>query len=457
MFDIEQNRELLTNVFSSFQTQLHIYQKMYRYYMGVTDTTISKYNLCGDYINDNMIMDADTIGYYSYMNDRSKQKIGNNYIKKFIKEEVSYSVGNNVTYTSVSGDENIVDIIQYNTAHWKEDHESTLAKNMLIYGLAYELYYINYENEFCSQIVSPRHGIACTNDKGNIVFFLHITKQSFDEKLLIDLYTDDEIIHLDETFTEIDKREINIFGVVPVGIAELSEEGWLDTIYNDIKGLQDSFEINLSDISSEITEYRNAYLSFQNAQISDLDLPEMKQKGIICLKDNGKAEWLIKNINDSFVQNTLNCIEDKMYKLTAHINTNEAMQSNTSSLALRTRLISLEEKCKLNEKALTNCIKTRLKLLFIFLNKLKSTVYDYKTVGIKYTANIPSDDLISSQIIATLGDKLSLETGLAQLSFIDNPKEEIEKILAERKILEPTLDEPATNIDNQNDSISKGE
>ncbi len=30
-----------------------------------------------------------------------------------------------------------------------------------------------------------------------------------------------------------------------------------------------------------------------------------------------------KNINDTFIQNTLNTLEDKMYQLSSHINHNE--------------------------------------------------------------------------------------------------------------------------------------
>lgn len=75
LFNVEENRELLGKVFGAFQTSLHIYQKMYRYYCGVTDTNGSEYALYGDGLNDSVIMDADAIGNYSYMNDRSKQKI----------------------------------------------------------------------------------------------------------------------------------------------------------------------------------------------------------------------------------------------------------------------------------------------------------------------------------------------------------------------------------------------
>ena len=62
----------------------------------------------------------------------------------------------------------------------------------------------------------------------------------------------------------------------------------------------------------------------------------MKKLGILQLPNNSgdkaDANWLIKNINDTFIQNTLNRYEDTMYQLACHINHNEKMQSNLSGV-----------------------------------------------------------------------------------------------------------------------------
>lgn len=435
LFNVAENKELLEKVFARFQMQWQIYQKMYFYYMGITDTgkafNSSQAGAYDDPMIDNFI-DSEGAGNYNFVNDRFNNRVNTNFIKRFIKEEVSYSVGNDITYISRSSDDAIVEMLKYNLAHWKEDHDSNLAKNMLIYSTAYELYYINKKGEFCSRVISPRHAFAYTDNCGEVIFFLHIFREMFDPKMYIDIYTENEIIHCNETFAEISERQLHTFGEVPIGIAELSEEGWLDSVYHDIKTLQDAYETNLSDISQEITEFRNAYLAFKNAQVDETDLPKMKEQGIIQFKGDGDAKFLIKEINDTFIQNTLTTLQELMYKLAAHIDTNEKATSNTSSLALRAKLISLEEKCKLNQKALSNCIKKRNLMLFHFLNNLKSTKYDYRDIKIKYTPNIPSDDFIVAQMIAQLGDKLSTETGVAQLSFVDNPKQELANIKKEQ-------------------------
>lgn len=403
------NLELIKKAYDNWLYDLWEYNKAYEYYKGNTDAMLN----------------------YKMITKRSNNKAGTNFLKKFIKEEVSYSVGNDITYISKSSNTDMINNIYYNLAHWKEDHDSTLAKNMLLYGTAYEIYYIS-NKELNARIVSPRNGFAIKDNTDNLLYFVHC--YILNDKEYIDIYDNKCIYHLDGQFNQIKDPTPHIFGIVPVGIAELSEEGIKDTLFNDIKGLQDSYETNLSDISNEISDFRTAYLKMTGCQIDKEQAEQMKQMGIINIKDSsGDASWLIKNINDSFIQNTLSTIEDKMYQLTSHINHNEAMQSNVSGVALRSRLISLEEKCKLNQRALTNCIKTRIKVLFIYLKVMFNKNYDYRDIKVKFTPNIPQDDLTTAQIISQLGDKLSLETGLSQLSFIENSKNEIDKIKNEQE------------------------
>ncbi|WP_017416038.1 phage portal protein [Clostridium tunisiense] len=114
----------------------------------------------------------------------------------------------------------------------------------------------------------------------------------------------------------------------------------------------------------------------------------------------GDASWLIKNINDTFIQNTLDRYEDIMYQIACHINHNEKLQPNLSGITLRSRLILLENKCNLEIKARKNMVKNRIRFLFIYLNLKKNKNYDFKDVKAIYTRNIPSDDLATAQMLS---------------------------------------------------------
>lgn len=412
--DNPEHLKLVKKAYGSYWIFKNIYEKMYRYYKG----------------------DTDAIRKYLFLTERSNLKINLNYIKKFIKEEVAYTLGNDITYESRTDNENVVRDIEYYTAHWNELHDTDLMKYLIIFTKVYELYYIDDNADFCSKIIKPTDGYAYYDESSKkILFFIHVFKNDFDTiNSYIDVYTADKIYHFDGKFNEIADPTQNIFGEVPVSIGELTEEGYDDSLYKDLKGLQDAFETNLSDIGNEISDFRNAYLLFKNSQVDEDDIPNMKRLGVLQLPgEKADASWLIKNINDTFIQNTLDRYEDTMYQLACHINHNESLQSNLSGVALRSRLIVLENKCSLEIKSHKNIVKNRLRFLFKYLDIKKNKNYDYKDVKALYTPNIPTDDLSTAQMLSQMPEGvISKDTSRGLFSFINNKVVEAEKIKKEQ-------------------------
>jgi SPP1 family phage portal protein len=390
--------------------------------------------------------ETDALQNYQMITKRANTKVNCNFIQKFINEEASYCCGNKITYSSHTDNSDVIEDLRINFRHWKEKHNKELCKQSLIFNEAYELYYIDSDGLFNTLICTPLDSYILQDDFGNIQLFIRFFTKKFDETKTIyaDVYTSDDITHytvIGNEFSQIQdsKSDANVFGRVPVSLVEIGTIS--ESLYSIIKGLQDGYETNISDMVNEISDFRNAYLVFMNCKLNEIpdengetDLDKMKKLGVMQLPgDKANAKWLIKEINDSFVQNTLNTLEDKMYQLASHINNNEKLVSNTSSLALRNRLIALEEKCTNNIQALTDCIKIRLKFLFIYLKIKQEKEYDWKDIDIKITPNIPTDDLMTSQIISQLNGKLSTKTGLAQLSFVDNVDNEMKELEKENK------------------------
>lgn len=404
---------LVKKVCGSYWVFKNIYEKMYRYYKG----------------------DTDAIRKYLFITERSNLKINTNFIKKFIKEEVAYTLGNDITYESRTDDKNVINDIEYYTAHWNELHDSDLMKYLDIFTRVYELYFIDDNADFCSKIIKPTEGYAYYDKaSGKVLFFVHAFKNDFETTInYIDVYTANYIYHFDGKFNEIAKPTPNMFSEVPVTIGILSDEDYEDSLYKDMKGLQDAFETNLSDIGNEISDFRNAYLLFKGAQVDEEKIPDMKKLGVIQFPQaGGDAAWLVKNINDSFIQNTLDRYEDTMYQLACHINHNEKLQSNLSGVALRSRLIALENKCSLLIKAHKNMVKNRLKFLFEYLDVKKNKTYDYKDIKALYTPNVPSDDLSTAQMLAQVPEgTISKDTSRGLFSFVNNKVSEAEKVKKE--------------------------
>jgi len=406
------DKELLKKAYKDFRSIRSKYKNMEDYYKGETDAMRN----------------------YKMLTKRSNNRVSTNYIQNFIDEEVSYSVGNDAKYISRSGDSNVAEEVKYYLSGLSQAHDINLLEKMLISSISYEIYHVDKNGDFGARIVSATDGYVILDDSGKVKYFLHQYTRQLDDTVYLDVYDEDFIYHYNNKFEEVKPKRKHIFGEVPVGVAtyNIEEDSRHKTIYGLIKNIQDSYETNFSDISNEISDFRNAYLTFNGAQVDEEDLPRMKELGILQIGEGGEVKWLIKNVNDGFIQNTLSKLEENMYNLTKHINHNDKILSATSSLAIKARLLGLQQKCKLNQKALEDCIKMRLKMLFVYLKTVKNKDYDYRDIKVVFTANLPSDDVLTANMISQLGDKISLETALSQLSFVENPRTEKDKILEER-------------------------
>ena len=107
------------------------------------------------------------------------------------------------------------------------------------------------------------------------------------------------------------------------------------------------------------------------------------------------------------------------------------------------------------QKCLENCIKQRIKHLFRYLDVYKGIVLDYRDINVQFTMNLPQDDVSMAQIISQLSDKLSIQTGLSQLSFITDANKEFEKMLEEKQIIEQNSLESLDNIDTEAGAVDE--
>ena len=208
--------------------------------------------------------------------------------------------------------------------------------------------------------------------------------------------------------------------------------------FEDVVSLFDAYNALNSDLVNEIADHRNAYLIIENAKIEEDDLKAMKSMGIIQVPKGGKVSWLIKDINDSFVQNELENIERKIYDMMDEVNFNENWAANTSSLALRNKLLNLENRVAIREAYMEQTIRQRLRNLFTFVAKKEGKTYDVLDIAIRFTRNLPTDLAGLADVISKLQEVCSQETLLTLLPFVENPTVEIQKFKTEQASAEST-------------------
>ena len=437
--DILVDSKLLQNCYNDYIVKQAQYTSMLNYYNGDTD---AKKN-------------------YKPIEDRSNLFTSNNFVQKFVQEEANYVCANKITYSSYSNNNTVLDVIRNNFKTWDEGHNKELMKQALIYMEAYELYYIN-DTGFNSLICTPLDSYILMDDYGSVELFIRFFNKKFDDThtLYADVYTFNTIEHYTctgETFTQIENPDEHSFGKVPVGVCKIGNIK--ESIYSKIKGLQDSYETNLSDNVNMNSDFRQAYLLFKGCRINtevdetgESDATRMKKMGIINADKDGDVKWLERG--ECNYSNTLNIIADNIYQQANHINWNTKLQSNTSSLALKNQMIGLNQKVSDNVQAITDCIKARLRFLFQYLYISSGVVLDWKDVDIKITVNVPSDDMLSAQIVSQLKGILPIQEGLKLFSFIDNPEQVYKELQAENKA--SSIGEDLLNNANKSNNVNTG-
>lgn len=402
--------QLNDHMIADYRNKKHLFDQMERYYKGNHD------------INQN----------YAKFPNRSNKIVIDNFVNKFINEEVQYSLGNSLSFVSISGDKDIIDKIYTNTFHWDDNHNQELMRTLEIFGMAYSLNYIDAKGRFSERILNPSNAICYTDDDGVPVRFIHFYKKKYDENEYRDIYYNDGKIEIYRGNTKIQTKS-HPFKGVPVSICALKNIE--DTIFFKIKELQDAYNRILSDQCNTISDYRNAYLVISGVKVDEESEKKLQTHGLVNLPTtNSSAKWLVKDMPDTYIENNLDRLRKAMYESTNHIDGNEKLQSNTSGTALRNRLVFLEQRCNMMLSVVINSVYERIERLFEYLI-IKGMKYDIADIKIVSSPCIPQDEIsiIQGLVQLGIGENISRETALSRLPFVENPIQEMEKIKAEKK------------------------
>ncbi len=127
--------------------------------------------------------------------------------------------------------------------------------------------------------------------------------------------------------------------------------------------LQDAYDVADSDISSEISQMRLAYLSLKSDEI-DIDdewLRTLKQTGVFI----GEGAFLEKNLNSQAVENLKTDLEMRIYKYSNSYNPDELGQDKAlTAFQIQQKLLRLESSAKETELLFKESL-TRMLLLML--------------------------------------------------------------------------------------------
>ncbi|MFR2692837.1 MAG: phage portal protein [Enterocloster bolteae] len=367
-------------------------------------------------------------------------RIVNNMARYITDTATGYFLGQPVVYSSENEEylQTIQDIFDYND---EQDHNTELGKQCSIKGDCFEMVYLDEDGRIRLGLVFPENLILFYETESEFTSPLAAIRmvRGMDKNgnilLRVEFWTWTRVIYL-QSFNG--------------GVLEVT--GWKEHYWNDVPFCEyvnnreriGDFEGVLSEIDAYNRVQSNTANYFQYnddailkvtrlGDVDSKDIAQMKRERAVILEDGGDVGWILKTVDDTALENYKNRLREDIH-LGANVPnmTDEAFGGNLSGVAVSYKLWGLEQICAIKERKFKRALQRRIELITHVLNLLGHN-YDYRDLDMQFRRNKPQNILEQSQIIGNLSSMLSKETLLQLLPFVDNPKEELEKLEEEKQ------------------------
>lgn len=372
-----------------------------------------------------------------YYSDPSKpcNKIVVNYCYDIVENYVGYLSGVPVTYSSDENIDDVVEILNYNDVH-SEDIE--YLRKALIYGVAYELNYLDSEAQQRFKLLESTECIPIyQNDiEEELLAVIRLySANDLDNPLsgFVDVYTDKEIIHYKSENFYINLNLIeaipHYYNMVPITVFSLNRDE--TSIFDRVIGLNDAYNKLLSASIDDYEAFVDAFLVLIGTQADSEDIKQMREDRVLLLDEAGQADFLVKNQNGGMTESLLDRIDRQIAKIAKCPDFNSAEFMSQSGIAIRYKLVGMENQASSIEANMKKALLKRLELM-AQIQKLTADNLGWRDINIVFTRNLPSDITDTLNLVNTLRGLVSDRTLLSQIPFIDDVDEEIE-LLQEQK------------------------
>ena len=369
--------------------------------------------------------------------NKPDNKVVMNFAKYIVDTLNGYFLGIPIKINHDSEDyiNKLTDVADYNNI---DDEQYELAKDMSIFGVGYEMLYLDEEAVENILHVSPLETFVIRDNsiRKKIRYGVHYYLDQ--DKKIKGTFSDDEKIYYFEEGKDglyIVEECPHYFGFCP--IIEYRENEECQSAFESVYTLINQIDKVISEKANDVDYFADAYLKVVGVELTEEQVRFLKENRIWNLyKTTNEADGTIPDVGflskpdaDQTQENLLNRLEEKIYQLSMVPNLSDENFGTSSGIALSYKLQGLDNLCKSKERKFTAGLNTRYKLLCNLPNWGDKEAY--KGITYQFTRNAPKNVLEEAQVVNSLNGLVSKETGLSYLSIVDNAKEEIEKMKEE--------------------------
>lgn len=370
--------------------------------------------------------------------DKSKEcnHIVTNYCKIVTDTYSGYICGKPVSYTSNQNIDDVQDCINYNDS---DAEDMAWCTNALIYGVGYELQWIDKYSQVRYSQVNPLNAFVIydnTLDCDLLYFVRWYKRDNFDDNDIfnVEVYSDKTVktyqAHGLGGALELISEEQHYFNDVPVSVFYLNETE--ENIFNCIITLNDAYnELQSSEID-DFNAWVDAYLTLTGVDADSEDIASMKANRVLILPEGATANWLTKNASDTQIVNMLDNIKKNIFKVTACPDMADETFLAQSGTALAYKLVGFENVASGIVARFTKAIQRRIELICNVLN-LKATDAIWRDININFVRNLPVNLTETINLVNALKGTVSDATLLGQIPFITDVQSELEAVQKQKE------------------------
>ena len=388
----------------------------------------------------NMFPKLNTWGNYYKGNHTNVAGVDNfivtNYCRQIAQTYNGYIVGKPVSYTSNDDIKDVQEAINYNDP---TSEDIAWCMNALVYGVGYELYWLDKNAQVRFSQVSPLNSFPVYDNSldRELLYFVRWYKEN---------NLDDSELYYLEVYSAIDKKtykmdglggdlsfvaeEPHHFGDVPVSVFWLNDAE--ENIFNCIIPLNDAYNRLQSCEINDYSAWLDAYLLLSGMDAEAEDIAEMKRNRVLILPEGGTAQWLTKTATDTQITNMLENLKKNIFKISAAPDMGDENFMAQSGVAIEYKLVGFENTSSGIVANFTKALQRRVEIICNILN-LKATEAIWRDIRINFVRNLPTNISEKVMLVNALKGTVSDKTLLSQLPFIDDIEAELEAVQAQKE------------------------
>ena len=395
-------------------------------------------------LKDYYVGNHDILSKAQRSNNAPNNRIVANYCEYIANMSTGFFMGQPVAYSSISGDAEAVkalhEIFRYND---EAESNLQLAGEASVTGAAYEVLYLDADAEirFCSIPAEQMILVTDSTLEENLVAAIRRYRvmglDGTSYRDYVDVYDAQTVTSYDYDVGKITRRgepRPHYFDGVPVIEYPNNEARRGD--FEGVMTLVDAYNKAQSLTLDDMEDFTDAYLILRGMGGTNAeDVAELRRNKVLNLDAEGGSEWLIKNLNDTYIENIKTRLQKDIHKFSSIPDmSDDAFAGNASGVAIKYKLIGLEQIRSRKERCFKKALQRRIELIAGMLKMKSKADIDFRDIEITFTANIPANNQEQADIVKTLYGLVSQKRLLSLLPFVTDPAEEMEELQKEREV-----------------------